>query len=124
MSTGDTLKNSEAPARFDRRKLIVAGGSGAVAAAAYSLLRRSAATDFSRADEAVFIARNQTYDGALARTIHDGLLATGLKPEEWEGKRVLLKPNMVEPSRHVPHMTTHPAMIVAAAEVFRRWARR
>ena len=37
------------------------------------------------------------------------------------GKRVLLKPNLVEPSRDCPHMTTHPAMIVAAAEVFRGW---
>jgi uncharacterized protein (DUF362 family) len=28
---------------------------------------------------------------------------------------------MVEPSRDCPHMTTHPAMILAAAEVFRSW---
>ena len=34
---------------------------------------------------------------------------------------MLLKPNLVEPNRKIPHMTTHPAMIVAAAEVFRRW---
>ena len=28
---------------------------------------------------------------------------------------------MVEPSRKVAHMTTHPAVVVAAAEVFRGW---
>ena len=39
----------------------------------------------------------------------------------FRGKRVLLKPNMVEPSRKIPHMTTHPAVVVAAAEVFRGW---
>jgi uncharacterized protein (DUF362 family) len=33
----------------------------------------------------------------------------------------LLKPNMVEPSRRISHMTTNPAMVVAAAEVFRNW---
>jgi uncharacterized protein (DUF362 family) len=37
------------------------------------------------------------------------------------GRKVLLKPNLVEPSRQSPQVTTHPAMIVAAAEVFRRW---
>ncbi|MEQ8836069.1 MAG: DUF362 domain-containing protein, partial [Lacipirellulaceae bacterium] len=39
----------------------------------------------------------------------------------YRGKRVLLKPNLVEPSRERRHMTTHPAMIIAAAEVFRAW---
>jgi uncharacterized protein (DUF362 family) len=34
---------------------------------------------------------------------------------------VLLKPNLVEPTRDVPHMTTHPVVILAAAEVFRAW---
>jgi uncharacterized protein (DUF362 family) len=69
----------------------------------------------------VFIARGQRYDGPLATTIRDGLTACGLHPEAFRGKRVLLKPNLVEPSRRMPHMTTHPAMIVAAAEVFANW---
>ncbi len=69
----------------------------------------------------VFLARNQRYDGPLERTIRDGLLATGFEPQGIRGKRVLLKPNMVEPSRLAPHMTTHPAVLLATAEVFRRW---
>ncbi len=121
MSTEESLINSAEPQAFDRRKLIVAGGSAAVGAiATYSLLHQRA-VPWSGANDAVFIARNQQYDGALQRTIRDGLLATGLKPNQWAGKRVLLKPNLVEPNRHIPHMTTHPAMIVAAAEVFRQW---
>ena len=44
-----------------------------------------------------------------------------MAPESVRGKRVLLKPNLVEPTRDCPHMTTHPAMILAAAEVFRGW---
>jgi uncharacterized protein (DUF362 family) len=67
----------------------------------------------------VFTARGQRYDGGLAQTIRDGLAACGLNPEELRGKRVLLKPNLVEPSKAIPHMTTHPAFVVAAAEVFR-----
>ena len=67
---------------------------------------------------AVFVARHQRYDGDLQQTVRDGLLACGLAPDDWRGKRVLLKPNLVEPSREIPHMTTHPAVIVAVADVF------
>ena len=35
-------------------------------------------------------------------------------------KKVLLKPNLVETARGEPHVNTHPAVIVAAVEVFRR----
>jgi uncharacterized protein (DUF362 family) len=69
----------------------------------------------------VFLARGQRYDGPLEQTIADGLIATGVEPAALRGRKVLLKPNLVEPSRLAPHVTTHPAMIVAAAEVFRRW---
>ncbi len=69
----------------------------------------------------VFLARNQRYDGDLHKTIRDGLLASGVTPQRINGRRVLLKPNMVEPVRSVPHMTTHPAVVAAAIEVFRNW---
>jgi uncharacterized protein (DUF362 family) len=69
----------------------------------------------------VFIAKNQSYEGNLARTIRDGLVATGLQPAGLRGKRVLLKPNMVEPTKAARHMTTHPAVVLAVADVFRGW---
>ncbi len=69
----------------------------------------------------VFVARNQRYDGPIAQTIRDGLLATGFDPAGIHGKRVLLKPNLVEPTRACPQMTTNPAVVLAAADVFRRW---
>ena len=37
------------------------------------------------------------------------------------GKSVLLKPNLVEPSKSAPHINTHPALVRAVAEVFRSW---
>jgi uncharacterized protein (DUF362 family) len=100
----------------NRRTLLAAGSAAAAAAISAPFLRGRL---LPRAD--VFIARNQRYDANLAGTIRDGLLATNSKPEHFHGKRVLLKPNMVEPSRRIPHMTTHPAMVAAAAEVFRDW---
>ena len=101
---------------LNRRTALVGGGAASAGILAYPLVR-----DLLRPHAGVFIARNQRYDGPLERTISDGLLAAGINPRSLAGKRVLLKPNLVEPNRKIPHMTTHPAMIVAAAEVFRRW---
>jgi uncharacterized protein (DUF362 family) len=55
------------------------------------------------------------------RTIRDGLLATGLETGALRGKLVLLKPNLVEPTRSAPCVTTHPHVVGAAIEVFQRW---
>lgn len=98
---------------FDRRTLLIGGGTAAAGALAYPYLRRA-----SEGRSPVFIARNQKYDGPLTQTIRDGLSAVGIDPADYKDRRVLLKPNMVEPMRGSPQMTTHPAMVVAAAEVF------
>ena len=103
-------------ARVDRRALILGSGAAVVGAVAAPLLLKAGE---KRAD--VFIARGQRYDSDLVPTIREGLLATGVDPEWIRGRRVLLKPNMVEPSRSAPQMTTNPAMVRATAEVFRRW---
>ncbi|HEX4143650.1 MAG TPA: DUF362 domain-containing protein [Pirellulales bacterium] len=104
------------PLAFNRRTALLGGGAAVTGILAYPLIR-----DLLRSHARVFISRGQRYDGPLERTIADGLLAAGIDPRAMMGKRVLLKPNLVEPNRAIPHMTTHPAMIVAAAEVFRRW---
>ena len=105
-----------APFKLDRRAALIGGGAALAAVLGYPLVH-----DLLRPHAGVFIARRQRYDGPLERTIADGLIAAGISPSSLPGKRVLLKPNLVEPNRKIPHMTTHPAMIVAAAEVFRRW---
>lgn len=101
---------------IDRRAVLV--GACATAAAGAAVIPWLSSR---RGKVPVFLASNQRYDGSLERTISDGLLATGFEPQGIRGKRVLLKPNMVEPSRLAPHMTTHPAVLLATAEVFRRW---
>ncbi len=99
-----------------RREFLVTGGATAAGAAAVAWLHAK-----YRMSADVFIARHQKYDGNLVRTIRDGLIACQFDPSTVKDKRVLLKPNLVEPTRLAPHMTTHPAMIQAAAEVFRGW---
>ena len=114
MAPSATVVNSDHQEGISRRWLL-AGGCVSVAtivgAAKLSKARR----------EAVFLARNQRYDHDLSQTIRDGLISCGVNRESLRGRRVLLKPNMVEPRRTVPHMTTHPAIVVAAVEVFRDW---
>jgi uncharacterized protein (DUF362 family) len=104
---------------LDRRSLLLGGGVLATGAVALPVVSR-----LFRPRSNVFIAKNQAYESDLSRTIRDGLVACGLDAAQLAGKRVLLKPNLVEPTREAPHMTTHPAVILAAADVFRRWGAR
>jgi uncharacterized protein (DUF362 family) len=108
-----TEGNAQFRKGITRRKLLVAGGAAAGIAGVGALARSF------RPRTNVFIARSQSYSGQLAQTIRDGLNACGFDIQQLRGKRVLLKPNLVEPSKAIPHMTTHPAVIIAAAEVFR-----
>ncbi len=107
---------SSGSARFDRRALLV--GTGAVAA---GLIGYPVARRLFTARKPVFLAREQRYDGPLAETIREGLRAVELDPASLRGRRILLKPNLVEPLREAPHLTTHPAVVLATAEVFRGW---
>lgn len=112
----DSVVNSNIASRatIDRRTLLV-GSSVAAAGAAL------AGWIVSRAEDAVFVADNQRYDGPLVATIREGLIASGIDTGWLRGRRVLLKPNLVEPTRSSPHMTTNPRVVLAAAEVFRGW---
>jgi uncharacterized protein (DUF362 family) len=101
--------------RLTRRRLLTGTGAALAGVFAWPWLRHA-----FQQPQPVFIARNQRYDGSLEQTITEGLIASGIDLHLLAGKRVLLKPNMVEPSRKSPQMTTHPAIIVAVAEVFRR----
>jgi uncharacterized protein (DUF362 family) len=107
----EEFKNTDPP---NRRTVLIAGGLSLAGFAGAKVLGHALLPTAN-----VFVARHQRYDGTLVQTIRDGLAACGLATSHFVGKKVLLKPNMVEPTRLIPHMTTHPAVIVAAAEVFR-----
>jgi uncharacterized protein (DUF362 family) len=68
----------------------------------------------------VFIARAASYDVDLEPVINAGLGELGLTSAWARNKSVLLKPNMVEASAENPQINTHPAVVRAVAEVFRR----
>lgn len=114
-----TTESAAARMGVDRRALLVGAGVAAAGLVAYPLLRRA-----TIAKEPVFLAKAAGYDIPLERIIADGLAAVGLDREWIRGRRVLLKPNLVEPIHTSPYMTTNPAVVVATAEVFRRWGAR
>jgi uncharacterized protein (DUF362 family) len=120
MSLATSEKHESTPiaasARIGRRALIVATSAAALGVATYPLLRRR-----RYAPTEVFVARHQRYDGPLVKTISDGLRSVGLREQDFHGRRVLLKPNLVEPIRTSPHMTTNPAVVLAATDVLRKW---
>ena len=115
MKTPSSNNSSTQSDGCDRRSLLLGGCAAAAALVGLPLIRAA-----FRPRASVFIAAGQRYDAHLVDTIRDGLLATGINPASLRGKTVLLKPNMVEPTREAPHMTTHPAVVLATAEVFRR----
>ncbi len=69
----------------------------------------------------VVIAGAASYQVDLEATIRGGLIELGFGPARIRGKSILLKPNLVEPYADAPQINTHPAVVRAAAEVFRGW---
>ncbi len=106
---------------FPRRVFLT--GAGAVAAAGLTTRAWRIHDEHTQRSE-VFVARPGSYDADLERVIVDALISLGLSPRWVRGKAVLLKPNLVEPSREAPQINTHPAVVRAAAHVFRRWGAR
>ena len=66
----------------------------------------------------VFIARVTNYTDDIASVILSGMKELGVSPAEIKGKRVLLKPNLVEVIRGASHINTHPLVIRGAIEAF------
>ena len=68
----------------------------------------------------VFIGAAAGYDADLTAVIQSGFDEIGVTRAQVRGKRILLKPNLVETAAGHAHINTHPAVVVAAAEAFRR----
>jgi uncharacterized protein (DUF362 family) len=70
--------------------------------------------------ESTFIAPVPTYRGDIAGAILAGMQELGISPGEIRGKRILLKPNLVEGLAGAVHINTHPLVVRGAAEAFRQ----
>jgi uncharacterized protein (DUF362 family) len=72
----------------------------------------------------VAIVGAATYEVDLEDRIRGGLRELDFGPVRIRGKSILLKPNLVEAYTDAPQINTHPAVVRAAAEVFRGWGAR
>lgn len=66
------------------------------------------------------IASAAGYDVDLVQILGHGLASLSLSLLDFKGKRILIKPNLVEPHAGLEHINTHPMMVKAAVELFRR----
>ncbi|MBI1922544.1 MAG: DUF362 domain-containing protein [Geobacter sp.] len=74
----------------------------------------------ARQQAPVFVGKIDGYDKEIASVILAGMLELGISRQEIKGKKILLKPNMVEPCKGKIHVTTHPLVVRGAIEAFLR----
>jgi uncharacterized protein (DUF362 family) len=74
---------------------------------------------WERQSAEAFIIKAKDYSVDLASIIKTGLQASGVSEQEIKGKRILLKPNLVEPLRGAGHINTHPLVVRGAIEAFK-----
>jgi len=72
----------------------------------------------------VFIAGVESYAADIAAAVLSGLRELKIGTEEIRGKRILLKPNLIEPHRGAEHINTHPLVVRGVAEAFLRMGAR
>jgi uncharacterized protein (DUF362 family) len=102
--------------RLTRRQLLKACLlGGGLAVSGFSLLHWLMGP---RLTAQTFIGQAQTYEADLANLIRRGLQELGITPLEIKGKRILLKPNLVEPHQSLSHINTHPLVVRGAVEAF------
>lgn len=102
--------------RISRRSAVLAGSAAlaGAGAGAFRLLGEGLSAS-------TFVAAVPSYEGGtLDRAVRDAIAASGFDRDRVKGRSVVLKPNLVEPTRTSPHINTHPQFLRAVAEAFRR----
>jgi uncharacterized protein (DUF362 family) len=67
-----------------------------------------------------FVAKVDDYQLDIASALALGMMELGISRKELQGKRILLKPNLVETASEAPHINTHPLVLRGAIEAFLR----
>lgn len=114
---GEAVEATQRSPRMSRRELLGAGAALTLGGGIAASLKFAAHHEGGKRAQ-VFIGKAGAYTHDLAGVIQAGLRQLGITAEELRGKRIALKPNLVETARGHAHINTHPAVIVAAAEVF------
>ena len=108
--------HSQPVSGITRRRLLIAGAAGLLAGSAGVLLPKRYFRMPQHAE--AFITKVPTYQSEIGDAILRGLTQLGVGTEQIKGKRILLKPNLVETAAGAPHINTHPLVIRGAIEAF------
>jgi uncharacterized protein (DUF362 family) len=68
--------------------------------------------------EKTFIVRSKDYATEIKSLIVSGFKELGVGSDEIRGKKILLKPNLVEPHKGVGQINTHPLVVRGSVEAF------
>ena len=101
-----------------RRDLLLAGAAGLLIGSGLLLVPKRYFRMPQQAQS--FVTKVAHYQLDIADAITNGILALGISPKELNGKRILLKPNLVETASGAPHINTHPLVLRGAIEAFLR----
>jgi uncharacterized protein (DUF362 family) len=102
---------------WTRREVLFGSLGGFLASSGFSFL---AGCTGRKESADILISKLATYESDIASTIFAGFRELGVKELEIRGKRILLKPNLVEPHLGSGQINTHPLVIRGAAEAFLR----
>jgi uncharacterized protein (DUF362 family) len=103
---------------WSRRKFLKYAAVGGIAAAGGGILGHNF-RPYARSQ--TFIATAAGYHVDLVQILATGLESLSLSAADFKGKRILIKPNLVEPHAGLGHINTHPMLVRAAVELFRRF---
>jgi uncharacterized protein (DUF362 family) len=101
---------------ISRRSFIAATAAAGVTAGSGIALWRSFRK--SHLETAAFIAKINDYQADISKVILEGMRELEIGTAEIRGKRILLKPNLIETLSGVVHINTHPLMVRGAIEAF------
>jgi uncharacterized protein (DUF362 family) len=99
-----------------RRQLLLVGVAGVAMGSALLMVPRRYFRMPQHAQ--AFVAKVGHYQLDIAGAITRGIRGLGVNREELKGKRILLKPNLVETASGAPHINTHPLVLRGAVEAF------
>jgi uncharacterized protein (DUF362 family) len=112
-TTPDCLESGDG---MTRRSLLLAGAAGLVLGTALVLVPKRIFRMPQQAE--TFVTRAEHYQLDIGVIIGQGFRELGLSEKEIKGKRILLKPNLVETSSGTPHINTHPLVLRGVIEAF------
>jgi uncharacterized protein (DUF362 family) len=99
-----------------RREFLGVTLAGSVAA--FSIMKLPVLYKNFKYSTETFIAKTDNYTVDFSKIIVSGFREIGITPREIKGKRILLKPNLVETHKGAIHINTHPMVIHGAVEAF------